>query len=476
MLKGPKMTAKPCVICGTILDGWVYSFKEATKNSVDPFGLGLVGFQCQNCGAAICERKHLKETKVNNYWGYPKFLCPNCGKPFGLERVIFSREVSKLTPVEVPSTNLETWADIFIDTQTGETLLKAATYGSSLKLVLTNRRLIALMSAPYLNQDTFNFVIPLNQITAVRTEKKMIGTIALLVDTRAGESIKFEGEGSLELFGQAILAALPSASPAVVFPAGEQVYYEGDNLKFIWNSNFGTEIGQEIHEKRFYNTLRMTLAVTNHRMFFYRISNVAEMTGSRAFANVKYGEPRLQFISIPWERIQRISYGGSFLEKGMNLVLTTPVWAYEIPWLQAYPDELIKVEEYHHTCAKCGGEIIGGVGGQRKSKDGSLIEASQTGWHCPTCQVAYHHDKKCGPSKGKCPVCKQPMQAIDRAYSKLTLSDQAIPAAQILTPVPPMGETGKEWNLPITTDLKGFETQVLPAIKLARPSLLIVGK
>ena len=475
------MTAKPCVICGTILDGWVYSFREASKISGDPFDISLVGFQCQNCGAAICERKHLKETKVNNYWGYAKFLCPNCGKSFGVERLIYSREVSKLTPIEVPSANLERWADIFIDTHTSERLLKAATYGSSLKLVLTNRRLIALMTAPYLNQDTFNFVIPLNQIAAIRTEKKIIGTIALLVDTKAGESLRFEGEGSLELFGQAVLAALPSASPAIVFPTGEHVFYEGDNLKFLWNSNFGTEIGQEMHETRFYNTLRMTLAVTNHRMFFYRISNVAEMTGSRTYANVTYGEPRLQFISIPWERIQRISYGGTFLEKGMNLVLTTPVWGHEVPGLKAYPDEQIRMEEFRHTCAKCGSEIVGGVGSQRKSKDGSLIETSQTGWHCPNCQVSYHHDKKCRPSKEKCPVCKQPMQAIDRAYSKLTLSDQAIAAspylaAHIFAPVAQMDETGKEWNLPITSDLKGWETQVLPAIKLARPSLLIVGK
>lgn len=478
------MTAKPCVICGTKLDGWVYSFKEATKNSVDPFGMGLVGFQCQNCGAAICERKHLKETKVNNYWGYAKFLCPNCGKPFGLERLIYSHEVSKLTPVEDPSANLESWADIFIDTHTGERLLKAAIFDlsePSFKLVLTNRRLIALMTAQNFCQDNFNIVIPLNQIAAVRTEKKMIGTIALLIDTKTGESIKIENKGPLELFGQVILAALPSATPAVVFPEGEKVYYEGDNLKFIWNSNFGTEIGQEMHEARFYNTLRMTLAVTSHRMFFYRISNIAEMSGNKVSAYVTYGEPRLQFISIPWERIQRISYGGSFLEKGMNLVLTTPVWSHDVPWLKAYPDELIKVEEYSHTCAQCGGEIVGGVGAQRKSKDGSVIEASQTGWHCSTCQVSYHHDKKCGPSKGKCPVCKQPMQAIDRAYFNLILSDQAIlasqfMAAQIFTPVAPMGEMGKEWNLPITSDLKGWETQVLPAIKLARPSLLIVGK
>lgn len=469
------MTAKPCVICGTILDGWVYSFKDATSK-YDVFQTHVVGFQCQNCGAAICERKHLKETKVNNYWGYVKFLCPNCGKPFGLERVIMSCEVSKLTPIEVPSTNLETWADIFIDTHTSERLLKAATYGSSLKLVLTNRRLIALMSAPYLNQDAFNIVIPLNQIAAVRTQKKIMNMDFMLVDTKAGESLKFEGIGSLEYFGQAILSAIPNASPAVVFPADEQVFYEGNNLKFIWHTDFGTEIGQEMHEARFYNTLRMTLAVTNHRMFFYRISNIAQMSGNNVSAYVTYGEPRLQFISIPWERILRISYGGTFLEKGMNLVLTTPVWAHEVPLLKAFPDEQIRVEEFRHTCAKCGGEIVGGVGSQRKSKEGSVIEASQTGWHCPTCHTSYHHDKKCLRSIGKCPVCKQPMLAIDRAYSKLILSDQAIAAAQILPPVPPLGGTGKEWNLPITSDLKGWEEQVLPAIKLACPSLLVIGK
>ena len=474
------MTAKPCVICGKSLDGWVYNNKDAT-HKYEAFQSHTVGFQCEHCGAAICEYKHLKEIKYSQFSGYYKVICPNCGKPMGLFRYISDREVSNLTPVEVPSTNLETWADIFIDTNTGERLLKAATYGISLKLVLTNRRLIALTSAAYLNQDPFNFVIPLTQIAAVRTEKKIIGTIALLVDTKAGESIKFEGEGSVELFGQAILAALPSASPAVVFPMDEQVYYEGDNLKFIWNSNFGSEIGQEMHEKRFYNTLRMTLAVTNHRMFFYRISNVAAMTGSHAYANVTYGEPRLQFISIPWEKIQRVSYGGSFLEKGMHLVLTTPVWGHDVPWLKAYPDEQIKVEEYSETCAKCGGVIVGGVGTQRKSKDGSLIEASQTGWHCPTCHTSYHHDKKCRPSKEKCPVCKQPMQAIDRAYSKLILGDQAIAAspfmaAQIFSPVAPMGESGKEWNMPITSDMKGWETQVLPAVRHARPSLIISGK
>jgi len=475
------MTAKPCVICGAILSGWVYSITEASQKSVDPFGSSLVGFQCMNCGAPICERKHLKELKFNNYWQYRKFTCPHCGKPFGIEKWISNRDVSKLTPLEVPSTNLETWAEAFVDTLTGEKLLKATKFDISLKLVLTNRRLIALTEAPFFNQDIFNLVIPLKQIAAIRTQKNIIGTTSIFVETKAGETFKFEDKGPLDLFCQAILAALPSALPAVMFPAGEQVFYEGDNLKFIWNSISSFEIGQEIHEKRFYNTNRVTLAVTNHRMFFYRISNIAKMTGNTRSASVTYGEPRLQFISIPWERIQRISYGGSFLEKGMNLVLTSPVWAFELPCLKAYPDEQIKVEETSHTCAKCGGTIVGGVGSQRKSLDGSFIESSQTGWHCPSCNTSYHHDKKCRPSREKCPVCKQPMQVIDRAYSKLILSDQALAASpfmaeQIFSPIPPMGETGNEWNMPITTDLKGWETQVLPAVRLARPSLLISGK
>lgn len=480
------MTSKPCVICGTNLDGWVYSVAEANNKSIDPFGLSLVGFQCRNCGAAICERKHLKELKLNNYWGYQKFICPNCGKPFGVEKWISNREVSKLIPIEAPSANLENWADLFIDTQTGEKLLKAATFDQSepaFKLVLTNRRVIDLRTGQadsYLNQDNFNRIIPLTSITAVRSQKNFSGSVTMIIETKAGESVKFENKGPLDLFGQAILAALPNASPAVLFPADERVYYEGDNLKFIWTSSFGQRIGQEIHEARFNNTLRVTLAVTNQRMFFYRISHIAQITGNRVSATVRYGEPRLQFISIPWKDIQRISFGGSFLEKGMNLVLTKPVWGFQTRWMKAYPDDQIRVEEYHHTCAKCGDEIVGGVGNQRRSADGSVLDSAQTGWYCPACHTSYHHDKKCRPAKEKCPTCNQPMLAIDRAYSKVILSGQALAEAPYLAgqmpPTAPMGEAGKEWNLPITSDLKGWETQVLPAIRLACPSVIINGK
>jgi hypothetical protein len=59
--------------------------------------------------------------------------------PLVLKKWISNRDVSKLTPLEVPSTNLETWAEAFVDTLTGEKLLKGNKICTFSQLVLTNR-------------------------------------------------------------------------------------------------------------------------------------------------------------------------------------------------------------------------------------------------------------------------------------------------------------------------------------------------
>jgi hypothetical protein len=62
----------------------------------------------------------------------------------------------------------------------------------------------------------------------------------------------------------------------------------------------------------------------------------------------------------------------------------------------------------------------------------------------------------------------------------VTLSGRALTEAPYLlvqTPtVPPIGITGREWNLPIMENLKAWEQHVLPAVKQAQPSLQISVK
>jgi hypothetical protein len=52
-----------------------------------------------NCGVhPICERKHLKELKFNNYWQYRKFTCPIGGKPFGIEKMDIQSRCLQVNP------------------------------------------------------------------------------------------------------------------------------------------------------------------------------------------------------------------------------------------------------------------------------------------------------------------------------------------------------------------------------------------
>lgn len=484
------MTAKPCSICGAVLDGWIYDH-NVSISKYSELELHTVGRQCKSCGAVVCDIKHNKQLGYSQFSGLNKVICPACGQSFGPPNVISDREIRGVTPIDKPSTNLETWANVFIDTHNGEKLLSATIFDNpepNFKLILTDRRLIYLLPAgssniggdARLNQDNFFKVIPLRRIASVKYQKTFTGAISLVIETEKGENLKLSSKGPLDSFAQRIQEAVLNAPPAMIFPPEEKVFYDGDNLGFLWTHHVSNRFGAEVHNKRFFATLSAGLAVTNCRMLFYKITHVAQMESNITGVSATLGEPQLQFLSIPWEVIRRITIDTSFMSKSVNLVLATPVWAFMKRGLHVYPDHEISVQELQHNCAKCGGTITGGVGMQRKDARGIAIETAQTGWHCLYCKTSYHIDKKCLPSKDKCPTCKKPMQAIDRSYPKVILNGQAQAEAPYLAaqmpPVPPLGVMGTEWNLPIMSDLKGWEEQVLPAVRMARSSLTVGGK
>ncbi|MCU0486765.1 MAG: hypothetical protein MUC85_11730, partial [Anaerolineales bacterium] len=121
--------------------------------------------------------------KASAFSGLHKVTCPKCGGPFGPASVITSREMPRLTAIDGPSTNMQPWAEIFLDKRNGERLLAADQLSDDMglnnfRMVLTDRRLIYLPSVSLtVNQsriqDYYYKIIPLRRITSVKINKTL---------------------------------------------------------------------------------------------------------------------------------------------------------------------------------------------------------------------------------------------------------------------------------------------------------------
>ena len=417
-----------------------------------------------------------------------KFVCPRCGGAFGPPDFVTNRELSRFSPKELPSGNMHTWALPYLDLTTGEQLLDAEkTQFGTFSLILTDRRLIYLgggggSAHELVVADHWYLTWPLHTIVSVEAKQVFSGGTTMTIKTRTGESQTWKKEIPFENFAQHTQAAIQKAMLPLVFPAGEEVFFDGvDDFNFL---NLGNQsspfVGSELIAKRFLNSHRISLAITNRRLLFYRINHIQNMTGHFGTVEIQMGAPILQFISLPWEAIQRISVARSLLGGGVDLVLDQPVWAWMTQGLKVYPPESITCQEIERPCKKCGKTIVGGVGEIRQDSRGQNIDGTVSGSYCPQCNTATHKAcMKFGESPtSKCPTCQQPRQLIDRGYAQLHLQDEAQREVSYLTQqanVPPIGKSGEEWKLTLTKNLKLWETQLRPAVAKANPQVKIEG-
>jgi hypothetical protein len=99
------MTSKPCIFCNTNLDGWVYDFETSNATLGSNFALidYTSAYLCRTCGAAVCAFKHNKEMKATVFSGLNKVICPSCGGQFGPPDTVSIREASNIVAKDKPS-------------------------------------------------------------------------------------------------------------------------------------------------------------------------------------------------------------------------------------------------------------------------------------------------------------------------------------------------------------------------------------
>jgi hypothetical protein len=488
------MSVKSCVFCNTALDGWVYDEKVSRSGLLHVVPDMLVAQLCHSCGAAVCYKKHNKEIKGNNWLGLDKAICPRCGGPFGRPDFMTRREVCRADFKELPTGNMAPWALKFLDAANGESLLAADQPDLQFyfSLILTDRRLIVLspldigsgnkpweLTVP----DRYFITWPLHNLVGIEAKPVETHSSKMTIKTDTGESHTWQFSPPFDNFAVHIKNALPKASNPLTFPAGEELFFDGGSnleiLNLIGDSPF---IETELLARQFFNKFaRLSLAITNRRLLFYRINHIQEMVWQGSSMEVKLGPPNLQFISLPWEAVRRIEVSGGIIGGGVTMILDQPVWAWTIPGLKLLPHDEITCEVEIHPCARCGGNIFGGVGSKRKTPHGQDIETSISGTFCSKCGTAYHKNclKSLESPTSKCPTCGQPRQVIDRGYYKLNLKSQAqleTPGLLLQFNIPPVGKFGEEWKLTLLKNANAWQTQILPAVLKACPQVRIVGK
>jgi hypothetical protein len=384
------------------------------------------------------------------------------------------------------------WAPGLLDRLTGERLLASVEGPGQAgmrgwRLALTDRRLVYLeqeniqgKANQLVTQDSYFRTLPLSQVEQVGVEKQFLGGTLAALFTCGGEKQVYHVDKEIT---RQIEQAVQAAAPALRLPEGEQLIYEGGGSHHFLAPEGaplgGFKNGSEIWEQRFLRAWRISLAVTNRRMLFYCISHLSKMDANPGGVNVSLGKPYLQYISLPWNRIQEVKAVQPLgMEMNVSMMVTGALFGWFNPGLIAYADDELHYSLESRPCSKCGETVFGGIGGQAH-KNARGEERSASGTWCPQCRQSLH--PFCGgigsALSGRCPVCKGKLQAIDLAYGDVFLQGRALQEAPFLAgrqSLAPLGDPGAPWKLPLTNDKKEWENRLLPALRKAAPGLEII--
>jgi Zn finger protein HypA/HybF involved in hydrogenase expression len=489
------MGVKTCVVCKASLDGWVYEAKVLRDGKLHVEN--RIAQICRSCGAAVCQNKHNKEIKGSSWLSLDKAVCPHCGGPFGPADFMSDREVSRAAVKELPSGLMTPWALNFLDSANGEKLLAADKPSKefAFSLIVTDRRLIVLEPLDILAglgnsprewtvPDRQFITWPLKNLASIETKLIENHTTKMTIKTDTGESHTWQTTPPFDHMVRYIKAAMPNAIRPLTFPEGEGVFFDGGaNLELLnLNGENSPFTDTELLARQFFNkTARLSLAVTNRRMLFYRINHIHEMNWQGSGLNLKLGPPQLQSISLPWEAVRRFVVSGGFVGGNVSMILEQPLWAWTTQSLRVLPHELLACKYETRACIRCGGSMYGGVGPKRIDQNGKEIESTVVGSYCSKCNTALHKSclKTLENLTSKCPTCGQPRQVIDRGYYTLIMRDEVINQRLNLArqfSIPPVGKPGEEWKLTLTKNIKAWEAYILPAVRRANPQVRIEGK
>jgi hypothetical protein len=410
------MSSKACIICNAPIDGWVYDYATLqpllVSSKVPPEY--VIGKQCISCGAPACAYKHHKELKAGFLGGLEKAICPKCGGSFGPPDSITIREISDIVAEEQPSDlrSLYPWTATFLDVQNGERLLAAdqpeIRGDNDFRLLLTDRRLILLPPTKQTmhtvsqaeNPENYGLTFPLRTIAGIEQSKPGFGGgTKMVVKTKDNQSYTYQSKIAFANFCSHVQEAIKNAPSALTFPANEIVHFDGgSNFEILNPRDYLSKKGPGIHKNRFFSSYSISLAISSHRILFYRINHLVRSEANRYSVSVQFGPPTLQFISIKCEDIRRIVVDKSFFGDGVSIILDHPVRAWMTNSLTVpSPDEEQMLEDAPYL---------------KSQKDS----------------------------------------------------------------VPPLGDSGKEWSLPITTKTKIWDSEILPYVKQAWPQVVIEEK
>lgn len=368
--------------------------------------------------------------------------------------------------------------DILLDEAGGETLLGTFEltvpryYDDLMTVMVTNKRLIIGPDyqgphgkKPYLkpalqavmDPETYLHSEELAHVRAVRKPDFYLGVIGEEIYTNVlelsyGDLITMETreQGVIEEFQRVLKEAMSVKKPLVRLPEGERILYSSSETGFF------PYMDAAFRELYFMGTNRVTFAITNKRLLFYRVNHVDNIHPQ---PRVTFGQPRLQFFSIPHDRIvQTLNAGEMF-----RFMIKGEIQGFEVPGLFAYDD--IKYVKDSYACGKCGKTIEGSMFYTTLMGRLSPPEV-RTGIKCNGCGSTICRSCEVKTTLGiRCPVCgksRKNVAYIDPSYERTSINGEA--QAQVKPVGPRLGTKDKEWAL----DLCGvmLKETIMPALKI----------
>ncbi len=164
------------------------------------------------------------------------------------------------------------WALKFLDAANGESLLTADQPDSQFlfRLILTDRRLIVLspldigsgnkpweLTVP----DRYFMTWPLHNLVSIEAKPVEIQSSKMTIKTDTGESHTWQFSPPFDNFAAHVKNALPKASNPLVFPAGEELFFEGgSNLEILNLAGDSPFSETELLVRQFFNKFTRLLA------------------------------------------------------------------------------------------------------------------------------------------------------------------------------------------------------------------------
>lgn len=341
-----------------------------------------------------------------------------------------------------------------IDMAKGETIIKifsAAPFVIDFKtiigvrggrhIILTNMRLILLGSQ---NKNNFGLHISDVYCDTIELDSFKTSEIKNIIENNKLKSIimTLNSENELELssdedslndFAHNFKKAFLEKKSIVRFPRDEHILFKSSLGMNVLPDIVPFNISNKLSYRNYFfnNALNITLCLTNKRILLYHFDQFDEFHEIAQASFIKYGKPKLQYISIPYTSISHFKKG----KKELTITLSKSICGFELPSTNFYSDDNLYFEQNEYKCTICGknvqGEISNKISVGQYNYD-YFLENKIIAWKCSNCGQLFCNKCKSHTglfsSKIRCPKCKNEQKPIliQSSCYKVCLKDEGL--------------------------------------------------